>query len=138
MKKFSEMLDLINTRGLKALSEMIKEEPDNEQFTKELKDQQAKMDGKKKGGDVAKPAVQAVQNEETHTTVQVIDFDPVNGVQQSEIDLSDIQERTLTEPETKKKEEIILPQQKEIDLAKPELKNKGIKKNITNKYEENT
>jgi hypothetical protein len=39
---------------------------------------------------------------------------------------------------TKKKEEIILPKQKEIDLANPALKNKGIKKNITNKYEENT
>jgi hypothetical protein len=38
----------------------------------------------------------------------------------------------------KKKEEIILPKQKEVDLANPELKNKGIKKNITNKYEENT
>jgi hypothetical protein len=39
---------------------------------------------------------------------------------------------------TKKKEEIILPKQKEIDLANPELKNKGLKKNITNNYEDNT
>ena len=40
---------------------------------------------------------------------------------------------------TKKPENIILPQQKEINLMDPILKNKGIckKKNITNKYDEN-
>ena len=40
------------------------EEVDNERFTKEFKDQKAKFDGKKKGADVAKPAVQAVKQEE--------------------------------------------------------------------------
>jgi hypothetical protein len=64
MKKFSEMVDLINTHGLKALSEMIKEEPDNEQFTQELKDQEAKAAGKGKKAEVAKGAVQAVKVEE--------------------------------------------------------------------------
>jgi hypothetical protein len=40
---------------------------------------------------------------------------------------------------TKKKEEIILPKQKEIDLTNPELKNKGLKKkNIDNMYEDNS
>ena len=40
---------------------------------------------------------------------------------------------------TKKKENIILPKQKTINLQDPELKNKGLKKkNITNKYEDNT
>jgi len=40
---------------------------------------------------------------------------------------------------TKKKENIILPKQKNINLQDPELKNKGLKKkNITNKYENNT
>jgi hypothetical protein len=86
MKKFSEMLDLINTHGLKALSEMIKEEPDNEQFTKELKDQEAKAAGKGKKAEVAKAAVQAVKVEE---------------------DVEQIEERSLTEPEMKKKEEIV-------------------------------
>ena len=40
---------------------------------------------------------------------------------------------------TKKPENIILPQQKDINLKDPALKNKGIrkKKNITNKYDEN-
>jgi len=47
-------------------------------------------------------------------------------------------DKYVTKTRTKKKEEIILPKQKEIDLANPELKTKGIKKNITNKYEENT
>jgi hypothetical protein len=86
MKKFSEMLDLINTHGLKALSEMIKEEPDNEQFTQELKDQEAKAAGKGKKAEVAKAAVQAVKVEE---------------------DVEQVEERSLTEPEMKKKEEIV-------------------------------
>jgi hypothetical protein len=39
---------------------------------------------------------------------------------------------------TVKKETVVLPQQKEVDLKNPELKLKGVKKkkNITNKYEE--
>jgi hypothetical protein len=43
---------------------MTVEEVDNDTFTKEMKDQEAKMYGKKKGGDVAKPSVQAVKQEE--------------------------------------------------------------------------
>jgi hypothetical protein len=40
---------------------------------------------------------------------------------------------------TKKKDTIILPKQKNINLQDPELKNKGLKKkNITNKYEDST
>lgn len=58
-------------RPKKRLSEMrqeyfnyFEEEVDNETFTKELKDQKAKFDGKKKGADVAKASVQAVKQEE--------------------------------------------------------------------------
>jgi len=102
MKKFSEMLDLINTHGLKALSEMIKEEPDNEQFTKELKDAQAKSEGKGKKAEVAKAAVQAVKVEEETIQVEVLDFNEVNGVKMSQLD-----ERHLTSSETDKKEEIV-------------------------------
>ena len=57
-------------RPKKRLSEMrqewleFMEEVDNETFTKELEDQKAKFAGKKKGGDVAKPSVQAVKQEE--------------------------------------------------------------------------
>ena len=49
----------------------VKEEVDNETFTKELKDQKAKFDGKKKGGDVAKPSVQAVKQEEVEQIDEV-------------------------------------------------------------------
>ena len=63
-KSFSEMVELYNEIGLKSLSNMISEEPDNEQFTQELKDQQAKSEGKGKKAEVAKGAVQAVKQEE--------------------------------------------------------------------------
>jgi len=64
---------------------MISEEPDNEQFTQELKDQQAKSEGKGKKAEVAKGAVQAVKQEE----------------------VDQVEERSLTEPEMGKKEEIV-------------------------------
>ena len=59
-KKLSEMIAAYKERGIDSLYE----EPDNATFTKELEDQKAKFDGKKKGGDVAKPSVQAVKMEE--------------------------------------------------------------------------
>jgi len=37
----------------------------------------------------------------------------------------------------KKETNIILPKSREVDIMKPELKDKGIKKNITNIYEDN-
>ena len=121
VNEFTDMLSAYKEGGLKSLSEawakkkkVMKEEPDNEQFTKEVQDQQAKMDGKKKGGDVAKPAVQAVQNEETHTQVEVIDLDPINGVQMTTIDLEQIDERTLTPSETDKKEEVVKSMKKNL------------------------
>jgi hypothetical protein len=152
MKKFSEMLDLINTQGLKALSEMIKEEPDNEQFTKELKDQEAKAAGKKKQADIAKGAVQAVKVEEDVEQIDEISKDTLRSyVRKAEDDviqkhkavsntpgsssslkyvrqmdmykrmgnitkaqkkitkeeIDQVEERSLTEPEMKKKEEIV-------------------------------
>ena len=95
-KKFSEMVNLYQEKGLKSLSEMlVKEEPDNEQFTKELEDAKAKSEGKKKNIEIAKGSVQAVKSEE-------IDINDINGVQ-----MSTIEERSLTEPEMKKKEEIV-------------------------------
>ena len=95
-KKFSEMVNLYQEKGLKSLSEMlVKEEPDNEQFTKELEDAKEKSEGKKKNTEIAKGSVQAVKNEE-------LDINDINGVQ-----MSTIEERSLTEPEMKKKEEIV-------------------------------
>jgi hypothetical protein len=145
MKKFSEMLDLINTHGLKALSEMIKEEPDNETFTKELKDQEAKAAGKKKQADIAKGSVQAVKVEEDVEQIDELskdtlasyvnrsanqaiikglanpkhDSDDMKTIDKREKgirlatsklareDVEQVEERSLTEPEMKKKEEIV-------------------------------
>ena len=67
-------------RPKKRLSEMrqeyfnyFEEEVDNETFTKELEDQKAKFDGKKKGADVAKPSVQAVKQEEVELDEEQLD-----------------------------------------------------------------
>jgi hypothetical protein len=63
-KKLSEMVNEYKHMGLKSLAKMakpIKEEPDNEQFTKELEDQKASMEGKKKQPAVAAPATQGVK-----------------------------------------------------------------------------
>lgn len=92
-------------------SKTVKEESSQAEFTAELKKAQAKAAGKAKQADVAKPAVQAVQNEETHTEIQVVDFSDVNGVKMSTIDL---QERELTSSEK----------------AKMEKNVKGMKKNL--------
>ena len=95
-KKFSEMVNLYQEKGLKSLSEMlVKEEPDNEQFTKELEDAKAKSEGKKRNTEIAKGSVQAVKQEE-------LDIDAINGVQ-----MSTIEERMMTEPEKEKKEDIV-------------------------------
>jgi hypothetical protein len=102
-KKLSEMVAMYNEKGLKSLSKMakpIKEEPDNEQFTKEVEDQKASMEGKKKQPAVAAPATQGVKV--MPEDYEVIDADEINGVK-----IDNIQERSLSEPEMKKKEEIV-------------------------------
>ena len=105
-KKFSEMVNLYQDKGLKSLSEMLaKEESTEDEFNKEIEDAKDKAAGKKKQPDIAKGAVQAVKTEETHTNIEVIDLNDVNGVQYAEIELA--QERTLTPAETDKKEEIV-------------------------------
>jgi hypothetical protein len=95
-KKFSEMVNLYQEKGLKSLSEMlVKEEPDNEQFTKELEDAKAKSEGKKRNTEIAKGAVQAVKQEE-------IDIDAINGVQ-----MSTIEEDNMNSAEMEKREKIV-------------------------------
>jgi len=95
-KKFSEMVNLYQEKGLKSLSEMlVKEEPDNEQFTKELEDAKAKSEGKKRNTEIAKGAVQAVKQEE-------LDINDINGVQ-----MSTIEERHMTDDEMEKREKIV-------------------------------
>jgi len=89
----------------------MNEEVDNDTYAKEVADQKAKFDGKKKGADVAKPSVQAVQQEETHTTVEVIDLNDVNGVQMSTIELD---EREMTDAEMAKREKNVKSMKKNL------------------------
>ena len=116
-KKMSEMVATYKEQGLKGLFEALKkeevivEEPTSAEFDAQLADAKQRAAGTKKQAEVSKPAVQAVQNEETHTTVQFIDYNDVNGVKISEIDL---EERSMTEPEKKKKEEIVKSMKKGI------------------------
>ena len=91
--------------------EHISEEPTSAEFDAQLADAKQRAAGTKKQPEISKPAVQAVQNEETHTTVEFIDYNDVNGVKISEIDL---EERSMTEPEMKKKEEIVKSMKKGI------------------------
>jgi hypothetical protein len=74
-------------------------------FKANTKDGDGAMPVKQKTTMVPKATQISVKNEETHTTVEVIDLNDVNGVQYSEIELA--QERTLTSAENNKKEEIV-------------------------------
>lgn len=114
-KKFNEMVEILQTKGLKGMKEafekeeVLAEEPDNEQFTKELEVQKRKNAGtapESEKAKVAAPSVQAVevQKEETHNEIQVVDLtDPDNIT----VETKSLEERSLTEPEMKKKEEIV-------------------------------
>ena len=116
------MVELYNEIGLKSLSNMISEEPDNEQFTQELKDQEAKAAGKGKKAEVAKGAVQAVKVEEGVLKPELEKGFPAPGVKTGasapkgttympkknvKEEAEQVEERSLTEPEMEKKEEIV-------------------------------
>ena len=72
----------------------MKEEATGDEFKNELKKAQDKSMGKEKA-DVAKASTQAVRQEE-------VDINAINGVKMSTID-----EKHMTEPEMKKREEIV-------------------------------
>ena len=98
---FSGLLSVYKEQGLKGLAEaMIKEEPSSEEYSSELEDNKSKAAGKKTQPNLAKGSVQAVKQEEVE--IQVINADLANGVEEITID-----EKTLTEPEMKKREEIV-------------------------------
>ena len=100
-ESFSGLLNLYKEQGLKGLAgALVKEEPTNAEYDKELDDAKAKAEGKKKQPELTKGYVQAVKQEETE--IAVIDADKMNGVQIDTID-----EREMTEPEMKKREEIV-------------------------------
>jgi hypothetical protein len=110
-RRFSEMLETYKEGGLKTIAEMlVKEEPDNEEFTKEVEEVKKKASEKKSPEDearVAKGSVQAVKNEETE--IAVVNADAANGVE-----MIDIEERSLTEPEMKKREEYVKGMKKKM------------------------
>jgi hypothetical protein len=112
-ESFTEMLEAYKQNGL---SVFVKEEPDNEQYHKEVDDQLAVATGKKKQPKLSTGETVGVKSmaEETHTEVEVYDFTDANGVKVSTIDLADLEERTLSEPEAKKKEEIVKSMKKKM------------------------
>lgn len=97
---FTSMLEAYTEHGLKAFvneqveEEVQQEEVDNETYTKEVKDQIASMEGKKKQPKVAAAATQ--------------------GVKIMDEEVEQIEERTLSEPETEKKEEYVKGMKKKL------------------------
>jgi len=110
-KKFSEMVNLYQEKGLKALSEMIvKEGASEDQWNAQVEVAKFKASTKdddtvrpvKKKTNVATPLEVATKNEEVEIVEYPLDVDAINGVQSETIE-----ERSLTADETKKKEEIV-------------------------------
>jgi len=116
-KKFSEMVNLYQEKGLKSLSEMLKkEEPieegaSEEQFNAQLdvakfkantKDDDTIRPVKKKTTTVAKAGEIATKNEETEIVDYPLDVDAINGVS-----VETIEEREMTGSEMEKRENIV-------------------------------
>jgi hypothetical protein len=103
-ESFTSILASYKENGLKGISEMFAtEQASQEEYEKEIEKAKAKSQGKDKA-EVAKASVQAVKSEQTHTKIEVIDMSDPYNIQKREIDL---EERMMTEPEMKKKEEIV-------------------------------
>ena len=104
-KKMSEMVATYQEQGLKGLfATLVKEEPTSAEFDAEIKMAQDKSQGNGKKAEVSKAAVQAVQSEEFEVVM-----DELNGYAEATIE-----ERSMTEPEMKKKEEIVKSMKKGI------------------------
>ena len=102
-ESFTDMLELYNDGGIKSLleslsrkEETIPEESTNDEFKAEIKKAQDKSEGREKA-EVAKAKVDAVENVK------------------EEIEL---EERTLTEPEMKKKEDVVKGMKKNLSSFK--------------------
>jgi hypothetical protein len=98
-KKFSEMVDVYKTTGIKGLFEEIQiaqEEASQEEFTKELAKQKAKAEGNAPQADVAAAAGAPVKKKSMDEEVEQVD------------------ERTLTAAEADKKEDIVKGMKKGI------------------------
>jgi len=107
-EQFSGLLDSYIEGGLKSLMENlevveVEEEVDNATFTKEVEAQKEKNAGRGKKADVAAAAVQSVKNEE----------------------VEQVEERTLTEPEMKKREEVVKGMKKNLSGFKDRYGKRG-------------
>lgn len=114
-ESFTEMLQKYDNLGLKAF---VTEEPDNEQFTKELEDQKASMAGKKKPASVAAASTQGVK--QMPEEVEVFDADEINGTTVETID-----ERKLTPSESEKKEDYVKSMKKNLSGFKQRYGERG-------------
>lgn len=85
-RKFSEMVELYLNSGLKSISEMvgIEEEVDNETFKKELEDQKASAEGKKKQPHVAAAASQATKDVNEELTLEDFTVEQLEQFMQTE------------------------------------------------------
>ena len=63
--QFSTLLEAYHNTGIKSIFNVLSEEPDNETFTKEVDKAKKKASEKTPDNEIAKPAVQAVKNEDT-------------------------------------------------------------------------
>lgn len=108
-KTMKEMLEIYSKGGSEALvKNLMIEEPSQDEYKKEVETAQAKADGKiRNDKGVAKPASQGVKMEEVE--IEVIDADEINGVQ-----IDNIEERSLTDAEMNKREEIVKSMKKGI------------------------
>jgi heat shock protein HspQ len=88
-ESFTGLLDVYRQGGIKSLQEALLEEPDNEQFTKEVERQKRKDAGtapESEKAKVAKASVQAVKVEEDIQDIHVISVDKANGVEMIDIE----------------------------------------------------
>jgi superfamily I DNA/RNA helicase len=89
-RRFSEMLETYKEGGLKTIAEMlVKEEPDNEQYTKELDMQKKKASEKKSPEDEARVAQAKVDSVKVEEEVE------------------QVEEREMTDAEMKERERIV-------------------------------
>jgi hypothetical protein len=110
-KKFSEMVNLYQEKGLKALSEMtVKEGASEDQWNAQVEVAKFKSNTKdddtvrpvKKKTNVATPLEVATKNEEVEIVEYPLDVDAINGIQ-----MSTIEERHMTDGEMDKRETIV-------------------------------
>jgi hypothetical protein len=108
-KTMKEMLSIYSTGGAEALVEnLMIEEPTNDEYKKEVETAHAKAEGKiRNDKGIAKAAAQGVKMEEVE--IEVLDADEINGVQ-----IDNIEERSMTDAEMNKREDIVKSMKKGI------------------------